>query len=212
VIDLTINTKKLARFVAAGVIFGSMVTATVGAGALSGTPEVDRANALLTLSGTLKVVSCTGEDATSYETLSGTWTGNEIQSFPDPTDYNLTASLTVTGIKWTINMANGMGVLTGHITLAPAGLHAIYAGTLTLVTQGTAGTQSAAGRGWISAAMKLADDGATTGLDDHLIANVEFPTMSSTAANGWFGTVAASTVPDYSAVTNVAPTAADGTC
>ena len=196
-----------ATAVAAGALGGVIAHAAVG------TPEIDRANATMQLTGNLRSVGCVGEDNTDYVTWFGAWTGSEAQIVPDATDYPLSGAVNVTGIRWTINSATHRGVLTAAITLTTATTGGgVYRGTLTLVTQG----QPAAGalvpaRGWINAAMVPADEGVTPS-DDSLIANVEF-SISPTGANGQFGDAPASLgIPDFSAVTNVAPKAADGVC
>lgn len=182
--------------------------------ATAGTPEIDRANATLGLQGNLKTHGCVGEDNTDYVTYTGTWTGSESQITPDATDYGLSGTVVVKSIKWTINSNTSRGVLTGSISLTSAASNTpIYSGKLTLVTQGKpAAGATVPGRGWISALFQPADDGVAPPGDDNLIANVEFA-LSLSGATGQFGDAAGSlAVPDFSAVTNVAPSAKDGTC
>jgi hypothetical protein len=181
--------------------------------AATGTPEIDRANATLQLAGTLKSAGCVGEDSTAYVTYTGSWKGGETQALPDATDYPLTGSMVVSSIKWTINVKTQRGVLTGTVRLTtPASAALVYSGNLTLVTQGMlAAGSNVPGRGWISAGIKLPDEGTTAG-DDSLIANVEFE-INVGGANAQFGDVPGSlNIPDFSAVTNVAPKALDGVC
>jgi hypothetical protein len=208
--------RKPIRWIVAGALcaVACVVAGTLVANALTTSPEIDRANAKLRLSGQLTSRGCVGEDTTDYLTLSGTWKGAETQVLPDPTDYGLTGPVTVTGIKWTINGKTKRGVLTATIALTkstPAGA-VVYSGPLTLVTQGLPSTAAAVpGRGWISASVKLPDEGVASG-DDFLIANTEFM-ISPTGAIGMFGDAAGSFgTPNFAAVTNVAPTAGDGTC
>ena len=185
----------------------------VGHAATSGTPEIDRANATFQLSGNLKSAGCVGEDNTDYVTYKGAWAGGESQQVPDATDYTLSGPVTIKGIKWTINSVTGRGILTGNIALTdPAGA-AVYSGKITLVSQGRPSTTAAVpARGWISANFKQADDTVAPPNDDYLIANVEF-TLSTTSATGQFGDLNTSLgLPDFSAVTNLAPSPADGTC
>jgi hypothetical protein len=185
--------------------------------ATSPTPEIDRANATIQLAGQLKGATCVGEDQIDYITYKGSWKGGETQIVPDPTDYNLTGSLTVTKIQWTINQSTGRGVLTGTIALTVStstGQVPEYSGKLTLITQSVAGTTTASARGWIVANFLVPDDGVPPPNDDSLVANVEFK-VSTTSATGQFGDLAGSGslgFPDYSVVTNVAPKAADGVC
>ena len=196
-----------ATAVTAGALGGVIAHAAVG------TPEIDRANATMQLTGNLRSVGCVGEDATDYVTWLGSWTGSEAQIVPDATDYTLTGAVTVSGIKWTINSSTHRGVLTAGITLTAATTGGgEYKGTLTLVTQGAPAAGSLVpARGWINAAMVPADEGVTPS-DDSLIANVEF-NISTTGANGQFGDgVASLGYPDFSVVTNVAPKALDGVC
>jgi hypothetical protein len=204
-----------------GLSLGAIGAVVARAATTPPSPEVDRANASIQLSGTLKAVTCTGEDTvgtppapTPYVTYLGTWKGAEGQVVPDPTDYNLSGSLTVTRIQWTINLSTGRGVLTGTATLTnSASTSPVYAGRLTLVTQGVpAAGATVSARGWIVAAIKQPDEAVTPG-DDSLIANVEFPSLSPTGGAGRFGDLpGAPIVPDFSVVTNVAPTAQDGVC
>ena len=182
--------------------------------AVSGTPEIDRANATINVQGNLTQVSCVGEDGIPYLTLSGSWVGGETQLVPDPTDYGLTGPVTISAIKWTTNMATKRGVLTATITLKTGSpLSTVYAGRLTLVTQGVpAAGAFVPARGWINAPIVRPDETAATTPDDNLIANVEFK-LSPVTATGYFGTLPAQFgFPALSTVTNVAPVAADGTC
>jgi hypothetical protein len=200
------------KIIASVVAVGAVLLGGVAVRAALGTPEIDRANATIQLTGTLKSHSCAGEDSIRYITYSGAWNGGETQMLPDPTDYTLSGSMSVTGIKWTTNLSTGRGVLTGTVTLSSAAGGPQYSGKLTLVTQGVPAAGAAVpGRGWIVAGFLPADEGATPG-DDNLIANVEF-LLSPSSANGQFGDAPGSLgIPDFSAVTNVAPKALDGTC
>jgi hypothetical protein len=182
-------------------------------------PEIDRASASIQLGGTLKSVTCFGEDKlasgakTPYITYLGSWAGSENQILPDATDYGLSAAFKVTGITWTINLNTDRGVLTGKAVLAaPTGATgSTYSGTITVITQGDPASTSTptTGRGFLVANFKLADDGVTGTNDDNLYANVEFPSMSAGGATGAFGdnpgTVTPPQVPDYSVVANTPP-------
>jgi hypothetical protein len=178
-----------------------------------GSPEIDRANATYRLSGTLKSAGCVGEDQTDYVTYRGSWKGAAAQQLPDPTDYALAGNVAVTGIKWTINSQTGRGMLTGAISVTDNTGAVSYSGKLILVSDGRpATTTTVPARGWIDATFQSADDGIAPPNDDNLIANVEFQ-LSPSGATGQFGDVNASLgFADYSAVTNLAPKPADGTC
>jgi len=197
-----------------GVVTGGLV-AHAGPGA---TPEIDRANAhVISLQGpTLQQISCVGEDGLTYLTFAGgPFTGAVAQILPDPTDYPLPASttMTISGITWEVNVKTMRGVLTGVVSIGPPAAP-IFSGKLTVVTQGipTATGAVVPGRGWINAKATLPDEGLVPG-DDTLIANVE-------AKLGLFGGtlqygngVPSLLIPDYSVVTNVAPApASDGVC
>jgi hypothetical protein len=178
-------------------------------------PEIDRASATISLQGSLPVVQCTGEDKIGYETYTGTWIGGETQIVPDPTDYPLSGPLTVSGIKWTINLKTDRGVFVGKASLTlPGTTTPEYAGTLVVITQGlpTSTAAPAMGRGWLVSNFKLPDEGATPN-DDYLYANVEFPMMTVGGATGAFGddpgTVTPPSVPDYSVVANTPPKATE---
>ena len=198
---------------AAVVLVGVFVGGMVAQAATSGTPEIDRANATIKLHGNLTPAKCVGEDGVTYVTYKGTYTGGQSQILPDPTDYTLTGPLTVSGVNWTINTTTHRGVLKGTVTLSTSA-GAEYVGTLTLISQGLPSAAAAVpARGWIVAKFKPADETVTPG-DNNLLANVEFG-LFTTGATGQFGDAAgtgnAGTL-DYSVVTNVAPTALDGTC
>ena len=188
------------------------VAASVAASATAASPEIDRANTTIQVSGTLESASCTGEDKVGYVTYSGTWTGAETQMLPDPTDYNLNGTLSVSNIEWTINTQTQRGVLTGKIALVGSTGKTTYSGNLILVTQGLpAAGANIPGRGWINAGIKLPDEGVLPG-DDSVIANTEWM-LSPAGASGQFGDLPGSLgIPDYSVVTNVAPKAKDGVC
>ena len=214
--------KRPGRWFAAGVIVTVLgLSGAMIASALSGTPEIDRASSRFQLSGKLTPVRCLGEDSTAYITYSGTWSGGATQVLPDTTDYApLSGPAKVTGIKWTINTKTLRGVLTGMISVSrttATGTVVVYSGPLTLVTQGNpaAATAPVLARGWISASVKLPDDGvAGTAPEDFVIANTEFKISGNgSSVIAQFGDAAGSFgIADYSAVTNVAPIAADGTC
>ena len=133
----------------------------------------------------------------------------------DATDYNLSGTLTVSDIEWTINLNTDRGVLSGKATMTQPNTAGqtvtAYAGNLTVITQGlpSSSTAAATGRGWIVANFKLPDDGVSGANDDYLYANVEFPNMTVTSATGAFGddpgTVNPPSVPDYSVVANTPP-------
>jgi hypothetical protein len=192
---------------------GAVVGGVVAQAQTVPTPEIDRANATMQLSGTLKSRGCVGEDQTDYVTYTGSWKGGETQMLPDPTEYPLTGALTVNAIQWTIKTKTGRGVLTGKITLINSTSPTpSYSGKLILVTQGNPATGgNVPGRGWINAPNLQPDEGITPG-DDSLIANVEF-SINAGGAVGQFGDAPGSLgIPDFSAETNVAPRALDGVC
>jgi hypothetical protein len=178
------------------------------------TPEIDNANAKITLNGTIHYVSCLGEDAKNYRTYTGTWNGAEAQNSADATDHSLSGSLTVSGMHWTINTTTRRGVLIANIALKTASGAPIYSGSLLLVTQGLpdSTTPTVYARGGIDAQLQQADEGALPS-DDHLIANTEFK-LGMDGGFGVFGNLSGNLggVANYSVVTNVAPTPSDGIC
>jgi hypothetical protein len=156
-----------------------------------GPPEIDPATATITVkpTSTFKAISCAGEDGASYVTYQGSWAGGETDGSPGSTDYNLTGTLSVTGITWTINLQTDRGLLRGTATLksqpaAGGPATKTYSGKLTLVTQGLPDSSNGAqARGWLSAATytaSVADGGS-------ILANVEFQIAPSFAATGEFG-------------------------
>ena len=200
---------------------GALAGGFVAEAATTPAPEIDRANANIQLGGTLVSKTCNGEDGTTtsgpirYVTWSGAWRGSESQVVPDPTDYKLSGALTVSGIKWTVNLNTGRGVLTGRAVLTSSAANTTtYSGTLTVVTQGVpAAGAVVAGRGFLTANFPLSDDGVVGPNDDHLVANVEFPSMSPGGATGFFGDGAGTPhIPDFSVVTNVWPASSTEHC
>jgi hypothetical protein len=200
---------------------GALAGGFAAQAATTPTPEVDRANANIQLSGTLVSKTCNGEDPTAtggpipYVTYSGAWKGSEGQVVPDPTDYPLSGALKVSGIKWTINMNTGRGILTGKAVLTSSAANVTtYSGTLTVVTQGVPAVGAVvSGRGFLTAGFPLPDDGVAPPNDDRLVANVEFSSMSPTGATGFFGDAAgAANVPDFSVVTNDWPSTSTEHC
>lgn len=165
--------------------------AGVAAAAGVGTPEIDEANATLQVKPTAQFTAshCDGEDGITYVTYRGNWAGSETDVTPGSTDYNLSGSLSVTGIVWTVNQKTQRGVLRGTAGLvtqsAAGGTSRTYLGPIVLVTQGVpAGANGLSdARGWINAATYTAakPDGGS------LLANVEFTIGSSFAASGEFG-------------------------
>jgi hypothetical protein len=189
--------------------FGGAVVAN----ASTGTPEIDRANATIKSSGTLRPVRCVGEDGFPYVTYFGAWKGAENQLPPDATDYApLSGPWTVTGITWTINMKTLRGALTAAVSLVNAAGAVDYKGKLLLVTQGLpSATAQALARGVVSAGFVPPDESVTAN-DDSLLANIEMK-IGPSGGSGQFGDVPGSLgIADYSVVTNVAPNALDGVC
>jgi hypothetical protein len=200
---------------------GALAGGFVAEAATTPAPEVDRANANIQLGGTLVSKTCHGEDGTAtggpipYVTYSGTWMGSEGQVLPDPTDYLLSGALKVSGIKWTINLNTGRGVLTGNAVLTTSTANArTYSGMLTVVTQGVPAAGAVVpGRGFLTANFVLPDDGVVGPNDDRLVANVEFPSMSPGGATGFFGDKAGgAAIPDFSVVTNAWPSSSTEHC
>ena len=196
-----------------GVVTGGLVA---HAQSTPGVPEIDRANVkVISLQGpTLTGARCTGEDAMTYITYTGgPFTGGVTPILPDATDYPFPPALTVSGIAWTINLKTMRGVLTATVSFAPTTTAPpIYSGKLTLVTQGMpAAGALVPGRGWISAKATPPDEGVTPG-DDSLIANVEAKLSLGVGTLQFGNGVPSAGIPDYSVVTNVAPTALDGVC
>jgi hypothetical protein len=182
--------------------------------AASGTPEVNTANATMSLKSATPFhsIGCVGEDQTDYVTWRGMWTGTQTEVSVGESDYILSGSLSVSGIVWTINSNNSRGVLTAKVVLTDNAGAVEYVGRLTLVTQGKpAAGVVVLGRGFIVARFSPPDETVTPG-DDNLVANVEMKINGGTfGATGVFGDTSGGLL-DYSAVTNVAPGALDGTC
>ena len=191
-----------------------LVLGGVVAYAVSATPEINNANATIKLSGAWQQRNCVGEDLKNYRTyVAANWTGTEAQNVNDVTDHGLSGGVKLSGIQWTINNATLRGVLIGAITLTTASGAGVYSGKLTLVTQGLplSTTENVYARGWIQAQLTQADETVTPG-DDFLIANVEFR-IGLFSMHGRFGNLQGSlNTPNFSVVTNVAPTPADGIC
>jgi hypothetical protein len=199
-----------AACLASGLLFGGLAQ-----GATTAKPEIDRANAKVSLQGSLTAQTCNGEDGIGYVTYTGSWTGGETQIVPDPTDYPLSGPLTVSGIEWTINPSTLRGVLTGKVTLTNAAKATENSGKIVVITQGSpSGSALATGRGWIVGNFKVPDEGVKPN-DDFLYANVEFTNMTAAGAVGAFGddpgTITPPSVSDFSVVANTPPKGAQ-TC
>jgi hypothetical protein len=180
------------------VFFGGMAArAAFGGPAIVGPPEIDRANATIQLSGSLKATNCVGVSAIPYVTYKGSMKGGETQILPDPTPVPLSGNLVVSKILWTINLKTDRGVLTATVKLSTASAGAEYSGAMTLVTQGVPSAGALVpGRGWLTAGL------TGTPAPESLLANVEFQ-LSQTSANGQFGDAPGSLgIPDFSAVFN----------
>jgi hypothetical protein len=191
-----------------------LVGGTVAYAVVSGTPEINPANATMQLQGTWQLRNCVGEDTINYRTYTSVkWTGNEVQ-VGAATDYGLNGNVALTGIVWTINAA-GRGVLTATITVSTAASGNVYSGPLTLITQGfpVSSTPTVYARGWMEPRFLQADDTVAPPGDDVLAANLQFK-LGLSQAQGEFGNLPASfNVPAYSVETNVAPPpASDGVC
>ena len=181
------------------------VTAFVSGGvavALSGVPEIDKANATLRLSANPKFTSvkCPGEDGLPYITYRGGWRGAENDVTPGSTDYDLSGPLAVSKIVWTINLETKRGVLSGTAVLTSAASgQRTYAGPLRLITQGvpSAGAVVSA-RGWLAASTYT--QGAVDG--GSVLANVEMQINGSFASQGTFGDAAGTFgTPSYAVAT-----------
>src|ERR1700694_822712 len=123
--------------------------------AASGTPEVDKANATLSMSGNLVPTTCTGEDATPYTTYRGKWIGSQTETTTGTTDYVLGGILQGGSIVWTINQTTKRGALSGAVRLTSSTGSPTYVGKLRLVTQGAPvpGGPAVPGRGFIVAGL-----------------------------------------------------------
>jgi hypothetical protein len=128
--------------------------------------------------------------------------------FAGESDYPLSGTLTVSSIVWTINLSTDRGLLVGNAVLTPppgTTTQTVYSGRLVLVTQGnpTATSAPTVGRGYLTAAVKLPDEGLSTG-DDAVIANLEFPSLGLNGATGSFGdgVLPVPQIPDFSVVKN----------
>ena len=198
--------QKARRFGRRGVLAGvaGLLAVSVSVGvavAVSGVPEVDRANAVMRLAAEPKFSStaCAGEDGIRYVTFRGGWHGAEVDATPGSTDYSLSGVLTISKVTWTVNTKTRRGVLAAAAVLADKSGARTYAGTLRLITQGLpTQDQPAAARGFLVAATYT--NGAADG--GSLLANVELRIASGFSATGQFGdSPAALNTPDYSVTT-----------
>jgi hypothetical protein len=170
-------------------ISGGVAYAVVGA------PEVDRANATISVKPSVKFTptSCLGEDGIHYVTYRGAWSGSETEVTPGFTDYNLSGPIKIAGVVWTINQTTGRGVLKATATLTSATANFItYSGPLTLITQGLPGTagNGIMARGWINASTYTPDSTPNTKDGGSLLANVEFLITNTFTATADFGDAA----------------------
>jgi hypothetical protein len=213
--------KRVARvYFSRGVLIAVVASFCLGGAvvkaATSSTPEINNANATLSLrpQGTFSQRRCTGEDAVPYVTIRGTWTGPQTETTPGVTDYDLSGTVTVSGVVWTINLTTGRGVLTGTVKLISTAGIPEYSGKLTLITEGVPATGAAVpGRGWIVAGFLPADEGVPPAGEDNLLANTEWMISGSFGVSAAFGDAAPfAGIPNFSVVTNVAPKVTDGVC
>jgi hypothetical protein len=157
------------------------------AAAVVGTPEIDKANVTISVkpTATFTATRCAGEDGQEYVTYRGTWRGSETDVTPGSTDYNLSGTLAVGKVEWTVNVKTRRGVLTGTAILtSPASGLRVYAGPLVLITQGLPSANAdAPARGWLNAPTY------TNGQLDkgRILANVEMAIHTGDSANGGFG-------------------------
>ncbi len=182
----------------------ALVAVAVSAGvavAMSGVPEVDKANAAMRLAPAPKFGSttCAGEDGMRYVTFRGGWHGAEIDVTPGSTDYSLKGVLTIAKVTWTVNLKTQRGALIGAAVLTDQAGARTYAGTLRLITQGLpTQNQPAAGRGFLVASTYT--KGVTDG--GSLLGNVEMRISSGFSATGEFGDSAGTmNTPNYSVTT-----------
>jgi hypothetical protein len=197
--------RRLLTLLAATAVF-----AMVGvAGAMAvGVPEIDKANATFQLkpAATPVITSCAGEDATTYKKVTANWKGQEVDFTPGSTDYVLTGKLNFQGGVWTINTSTGRGLFTAKAKLQSNAGVPLYSGTITLVTQDLAGTQTASARGWLIAKTYGGDPPNPPGVLDggRVLANVEASilTNGSFAISGQFGDAPPQqNTPDFSVAT-----------
>jgi hypothetical protein len=173
------------------------------AAAVVGTPQIDNANVSMTMqqSPAFRVTRCTGVAGIPYETWRGGWKGSETDVTPGSTMYNLSGTLTIQKVLWTINLKTDRGVLTGTAILtSPASGQRVYAGPLTLITQNLPNSdRPASARGWLAAPTY------TQGQLDKgkILANVEMQISNTFAANGGFGDAGPTFgTPSYAVATN----------
>jgi hypothetical protein len=197
---------KVRRIGRRGVLAGvaGLLAASVSVGvavAMSGVPEIDRANATMRLAPAPKFTSiaCAGEDGIRYVTFRGGWHGVEVDAMPGSTDYSLSGVLTISKVTWTVNTKTSRGALAAAVVLTDKAGARTYAGTLRLITQGLPSQDApAAARGFLVAPTY------TNGVSDggSLLANVELRISSGFSATGQFGdSPAPLNTPDYSVTT-----------
>ncbi len=152
------------------VVVGVLVGGVAVARAVSG-PEVDRANATLSLKGQLATATCAGEDGVKYTTYRGALTGSETETTPGFTDYVLTGTVTIPDAVWTVNLKTKRGLLNATINMVNSAGAPTYNGKIVLITQGLPTATTATplpARGWIEA--QTFTNGAADG--GELLANV----------------------------------------
>jgi hypothetical protein len=194
------------RIIMALALMGLLFGGGAAAWAVVGTPEIDNANATISVPiSPFSSVTCAGEDSVDYVTFSGAWIGHEIDKTPGSTDYSLTGPWNVKNVVWTINLKTMRGVLTGTAMLksAPASggpLKTTYNGPLTLITQGlpSSAGNGVPARGWINAPT------FTAGVKDggSVLANVEAVITPGFGLSAQFGDAVPSLgFPDWSVAT-----------
>ena len=146
---------------------------------------------------------CAGEDGIWTSRIGAAGKGGETDGMPGSTDYNLSGSLTVTHVVWTVNLKSERGVLRGVAELVSQALPGVRAAS---DVRGIADPHHSGPSFRIHRPCHGArlDDAATRtdGKADggSLLANVEFEITPGFAANGEFGSAVG--FPDYSVADN----------
>ena len=202
---------RIAFFVFAVVGF---TTTSILMAAAAGGPEVDGASATFSLNSTDATLHpiCTGADGSPYFTVTGTWTGFEIElPAPNSTIHDLFGILTYKATL-TGQAKTGYLLMTGTATLRAAAVVGgvrpgtkLYSGSLTIVGNlyGFGTAQDLIGRGMLDAKAYLNNN-----VDGSVVANIEtnFSGTAFSHIDGRFGNDPGvgtePVVPDYSVSTN----------
>lgn len=168
--------RRLLTIIALTLSFSTVGLALASSTALG--PEVDSATGSFSLTPNAPPTSttCLGEDAVTYRTDRGTWSGTVTDTSPVPLDVSIGGRVTIQATI-TVNLTTARGFLTGRVVLKSGGVKTMT-GTITGVTQVLNANLDVGVRGWVVGTMSTAAGPS----GDFILANVEATVSGTTDA------------------------------